>query len=162
MSQGTANPKQNIQNDLCALRRLRSDYIVRVVWSAFSLKKPWVLGSHTAADWNCGKSEDCTVVQVYLSFCWAYILFCLCWSAARDPQAHTIDNIPANLTLIPKVILKWKKTSSHQVNFLLLYYKSCIQTVWTLVRVWSGSALFCLCPKNGTLGIKGLTKVWHV
>ena len=56
MSQGTASLKKNLQNDLCVLRRLRSDYAVRVAWSASSLKKPLVLCSHTATDRESGKT----------------------------------------------------------------------------------------------------------
>ena len=76
MSQGTANPKQNLQNELYVLGKLRSDYAVRVVRSASSLKKP--------------------EVQADLSICWASIfLFVLASSLhpadrARSPQAHTL------------------------------------------------------------------------
>ena len=41
MSQGTANPKQNLQNDMCILGRLRSDYAVRVVWSEAEQRLRW-------------------------------------------------------------------------------------------------------------------------
>ena len=38
MSQDTANHKQILQNDLCVCWEDRSDYAVRVVWSASSSK----------------------------------------------------------------------------------------------------------------------------
>ena len=71
----------------CFLGRLRSDNAVRVVWSASSLKKPWVLGSHTAADRDSGKTaQRCRQVWVFarltvpdhcLSFYFTYIFVCV-------------------------------------------------------------------------------------
>ena len=80
MSQGTANPKQPLQNDLCILGRLRLDYTVRVVWSVSSLKKPWVLGLRTAADRDSGgkTAQRCRLMGLHI--------VCLCWPVARALQ----------------------------------------------------------------------------
>ena len=71
----------------CFLGRLRSDNAVRVVWSASSLKKPWALGSHTAADRDSGKTaQRCRQIWVFarltvpdhcLPFYFTYIFVCV-------------------------------------------------------------------------------------
>ena len=100
---------------MCFLGSLRSDNTVRVVWSASSLKKPWVLGWHTAADRDFGKTaQRCRQIWVFagltvpdhcLSFYFTYICVCVdqqpaprsphfshfrkCetyWTAARKPK----------------------------------------------------------------------------
>ena len=87
MSQGTANPEQNLQNDVCPgktqIRLLSPSSLINV---SAELKNPWVLGSHTVAD------RDSAEMQADLSFCLAYMLFCLCWPAAgsRALQARTL------------------------------------------------------------------------
>ena len=77
------------------LGRLRSDNAVRVVWSASSLKKPWVLGSHTAADRDSGKTaQRCRQTWVFagltvpdhcLSFYFTYIFVCV----DQQPVPHS-------------------------------------------------------------------------
>ena len=90
MSQGTANPKQNLQNDLYVLERFRSDYAVRVVWSASSLKKPWVLGSHTAAARDSGKTaQRCRLTWVFAGLTYCFV--CVGQQpAACAPQARAL------------------------------------------------------------------------
>ena len=77
MSQGTAYPKQNLQNDVCPgktqIRLLSPSSLINVF---AELKNPWVLGSHTAAD------RDSAEMQADLSFWLAYMLFCFSWPAA--------------------------------------------------------------------------------
>ena len=74
ISQGTANSKQNKQNDLCILGRLRSDYAVRVVWPASSLKTPWVLCSHTAADRDPDKTaQRCRLIWVFAGLTYSFV-----------------------------------------------------------------------------------------
>ena len=63
MSQSTANTKQNLQNDLCILGRLRSDYT-------------WLLGL-----W-----QDRTEVQADVSTCWELTAARSLRLAARAPQ----------------------------------------------------------------------------
>ena len=88
MSQGTANPKQNLQNDMCILGRLRSDYAVRVVCSEAEQRLRWRSPGFLAG--IQGLWVDCTEVQADLSFCWAYIHFCLCWPAARASPTRNL------------------------------------------------------------------------
>ena len=90
MSQGTANTKQNLQNDLWVLVRFRSDYAVRVVWSASSLKNPWVLGSHTATDSDSGKTAQiCRLIRVFAELTYCFV--CVGpQPAPRAPQARDL------------------------------------------------------------------------
>ena len=86
MSQGTAYHKQTLQNDLCILGKLRSAYAVRVVWSASSLKKPLVLGSHAAADMDsCKTAQRCRLIWVFAGL--TYILYVLASSPQLRPAS---------------------------------------------------------------------------
>ena len=81
MSHCTANPKQNLQNDLCLLGRLRSDYAVRVDWpTSFFLKKHWDLDQHCSPDMSSGKTAQ---RRRLMSFCWVTDFCC---RPARSPR----------------------------------------------------------------------------
>ena len=111
MSHCTANPKQNLQNDLCPLGRLRSDYTVRVVWSVSLLKKPWVLDRHWAPEW--------TLTRLHRGAGWSAFLLGLRIfvvgprPAARAPQA------PALVTFAVLLFIMQSRYLIYHIRYLI-------------------------------------------
>ena len=91
MSQGTGNPKQNLENDLCILRRLKT--ILRSRSSLISIFTEEALGSWLAYSGWQGPWQDCTEVPGWSEFLMGLHIYLFVLASAMQP-------VPRNLVTV--------------------------------------------------------------